>query len=68
MFEAPKRKRSVSVRWDFDENYIKVGGKWKYLYRAVDKLGDTVDFLLTVKRDAKAALSCLFFENPSPNL
>jgi putative transposase len=37
------------------ETYIKVGGDWKYLYRAVDKAGNTVDFLLTAKRDRAAA-------------
>ena len=38
-----------------DETYIKVAGQWKYLYRAVDKTGDTVDFLLTAKQDKAAA-------------
>ena len=38
-----------------DETYIKVAGQWKYLYRAVDKAGDTVDFLLTAKRVLAAA-------------
>jgi putative transposase len=38
-----------------DETYIKVAGQWKYLYRAVDKAGDTVDFLLPSKRDQAAA-------------
>ena len=38
-----------------DETYISVKGQWKYLYRAVDKAGRTVDFLLTAKRDRKAA-------------
>ena len=38
-----------------DETYIKVKGKDKYLYRAVDSQGNTLDFLLTAKRDAKAA-------------
>ena len=37
------------------ETYIKVEGQWKYLYRAVDKQGKTVDFLLTARRDTKAA-------------
>ena len=39
-----------------DETYIKVKGVWKYLYRAVDKEGKTVDFLLTAKRDKATAL------------
>jgi transposase-like protein len=38
-----------------DETYILVGGRWKYLYRAVDRAGATVDFLLTAKRDCAAA-------------
>ena len=36
-----------------DETYVNVKGVWKYLYRAVDKAGATVDFLLTAKRDRK---------------
>ena len=39
-----------------DETYIKIKGQWKYLYRAVDTDGQTIDFLLTAKRDAAAAL------------
>jgi len=39
-----------------DETYINVKGQWKYLYRAVDSGGQTLDFLLTAKRDASAAL------------
>jgi putative transposase len=42
-----------------DESYVRVKGTWKYLYRAVDKAGATVDFLLTAKRDRKAALRFL---------
>lgn len=38
-----------------DETYVKVGGQWKYLYRAVDKDGVTTDFLLRAKRDHAAA-------------
>ena len=41
--------------WRVDETYIKVKGKDKYLYRAVDSDGNTLDFLLTAKRDAEAA-------------
>ena len=50
-----QRKRDVGSSWRMDETYIKVVGQWKYLYRAVDKSGDTVDFLLTAKRDKAAA-------------
>ena len=50
-----RRKRSGGSNWRMDETYIKVAGQWKYLYRAVDKSGDTVDFLLTAKRDKAAA-------------
>lgn len=45
-----KRKKLVGKRWRLDETYIKVKGEWGYLYRAVDKEGDTVDFLLTKRR------------------
>lgn len=57
--EARKRKYSVGDSWRMDETYIKVKGVWKYLYRAVDKEGKTIDFLLTAKRDKKAALRFL---------
>ena len=53
------RKRAVGPSWRLDETYVKVKGCWKYLYRAVDKAGATVDFLLTAKRDCKAALRFL---------
>ena len=51
-----RHKRPVSMSWRTDETYIKVKGDWKYLYRAVDKQGKTVDFLLTAKRGKAAAL------------
>jgi transposase, IS6 family len=41
--------------WRVDETYIKVQGKWKYLYRAIDSEGKTIDFLLSANRDATAA-------------
>ena len=47
-------KHAVGKSWRMDEAYIKVKGAWKYLYRAVDKQGTTVDFLLTARRDAGA--------------
>ena len=50
-----RRKHPVGKSWRMDETYIKVAGEWKYLYRAVDREGDTVDFLLTAKRDMAAA-------------
>ena len=50
------RKQPVGASWRLDETYVKVKGVWKYLYRAVDKAGATVDFLLTAKRDREAAL------------
>ncbi|MGZ3235953.1 MAG: IS6 family transposase [Burkholderiaceae bacterium] len=50
-----RRKRPVGSSWRMDETYVKVAGQWKYLYRAVDRAGDTVDFLLTAKRDKAAA-------------
>jgi putative transposase len=56
-----KRKRAVGTRWRMAETYIKVKGVWKYVYRAVDKQGQTVDFLVAANRDAAAATR--FFEN-----
>lgn len=50
-----RRKRLVGTIWRMDETCIKVSDQWKYLYCAVDKTGDTVDFLLTAKRDLAAA-------------
>ncbi|MEK4032298.1 IS6 family transposase [Methylocystis sp. IM3] len=52
-------KRPVGSSWRLDETYVKIKGTWEYLYRAVDKAGATVDFLLTAKRDRKAALRFL---------
>ncbi len=50
-----KYARPTGSSWRVDETYIRVKGKWTYLYRAVDKQGQTVDFLLSEKRDIAAA-------------
>ena len=47
--------RPTNGSWRVDETYIRVKGRWTYLYRAVDSRGQTIDFLLSVKRDAAAA-------------
>jgi putative transposase len=54
-----RRKRPVGHSWRMDETYIRVKGQWRYLYRAVDKSGQTIDFLLTEHRDTEAALRFL---------
>jgi transposase-like protein len=51
--------RAVGGSWLMDETYIKVRGQWVYLYHAVDKAGQTVDFLLSRNRDVNAAKSFL---------
>jgi len=56
-----RRKRLVGMSWRMDETYVKVGGQWKYLYRAVDRDGHTIDFLLRAHRDLAAART--FFEH-----
>jgi IS6 family transposase len=47
--------RKTNGSWRVDETYLRVAGKWTYLYRAVDSTGDTIEFLLSPKRDADAA-------------
>ncbi|OUL95583.1 IS6 family transposase, partial [Paraburkholderia hospita] len=49
------RKRPVGKSWRMDETYIRVKAEWRYLYRAVDKDGNTIDFLLRAHRDKTAA-------------
>ena len=59
--------RPTNKSYRVDETYVKVKGKMKYLYRAVDSTGQTIDFLLTAKRDAAAAKRFFrrVFETPS---
>ena len=66
-----RKKNRVGKRWRMDETYIKVKGQWKYYYRAVDKQGQTIDFLLTATRDTQAALRFLkkaIAQNGKPSL
>jgi putative transposase len=62
------RQRSVGKSWRLDETYVKIKGKWAYLYRAVDKEGRTIDFLLTPNRDRDAALAFLHKASRSQGL
>ena len=50
-----KGLKATNDSWRVDETYVRVKGKWVYLYRAVDSTGATIDFLLSAKRDAAAA-------------
>ncbi len=52
---AQSRKRPTAVSWRMDETYIKVKGSWTYFYRAVDREGQTLDFMLSERRDTAAA-------------
>ena len=47
--------RPTNDSWRMDETYIRVKGEWKYLYRAVDSNRNTIDFMLSAKRNKKAA-------------
>jgi putative transposase len=50
-----KRKKPIGSSWRMDETYIKVNGAWVYLYRAVDSVGNTIEFLLRKHRNVDAA-------------
>jgi putative transposase len=52
---AQARKRATTNSWRMDEAYIKVKGKWTYLYRAVDREGQTLNSMLSERRDLSAA-------------
>ncbi|OKP61953.1 IS6 family transposase, partial [Ensifer adhaerens] len=50
-----RRKRAVGSKWHVDETYTKVHGQWMYLYRAIDSIGDTVEFWFSEHRELPAA-------------
>jgi len=56
---------TLATSWRMDETYVKVKGKWVYLYRAVDKFVDTIDFTLFEQRDEMAATT--FFKQAINN-
>ena len=59
--------KPTNKSWRVDETYIRIKGRWCYLYRAIDSCGATIDFLLSALRDADAAkrLFCSALKNPS---
>ena len=59
LFRTKNKKRKPYISWRMDETYIKIKGKWVYLYRTVDKGGDTIDFMLSEARDEDAAFAFL---------
>jgi transposase-like protein len=48
-------RHAIGDRWFVDETYLKVAGRWRYLYRAVDQFGQVIDVLLSEQRDTAAA-------------
>jgi transposase, IS6 family len=53
-------RHAVGVRWQVDETYLKVAGRWRFVYRAIDQFGQVIDVFVSPRRDAKAARR--FFE------
>jgi transposase-like protein len=54
-------RHQVGDRWYADETYVKVAGRWRYVYRAIDQFGQVIDVFVSVRRDATAARR--FFEH-----
>jgi transposase, IS6 family len=52
---ARPARHAAGDRWFVDETYVKVAGRWSYLYRAVDQHGQVVDVFLSLRRNAAAA-------------
>src|ERR687887_120712 len=56
-------RHAVGTRWQVDETYVKVAGRWRYVYRAIDQVGQVIDVFVSLRRDATAARR--FFEQAS---
>src|SRR6476619_5736808 len=56
---ARPARHAAGDRWFVDETYVKVAGRWTYLYRAVDQYGQIIDVLLSTRRNAEAARTFL---------
>jgi IS6 family transposase len=52
-------RHAVGDRWEVDETYVKVAGRWRYVYRAIDQFGQVIDISVSVRRNARAARRCL---------
>jgi transposase-like protein len=48
-------RHAIGDRWSVDETYVRVAGRWRYVYRAIDQFGQVIDVFVTPRRDAKAA-------------
>jgi transposase-like protein len=57
---ARPRRHAVGTRWQVDETYVRVAGRWRHAYRAIDQFGQVIDVYVSKRRDAKAARR--FFE------
>jgi transposase-like protein len=56
-------RHAVGDRWQVDETYVRVAGRWRYVYRAIDQFGQVIDVIVSARRDAKAARR--FLSRPS---
>src|SRR6266545_874217 len=52
---ARARQHLIGDRWHVDETYLKVGGAWRYLFRAIDQFGQVIDVFLSPRRNREAA-------------
>ena len=58
---ARPRRHAVGNRWQVDETYVKVAGRWRYVYRAIDQFGQVIEIHVSAQRDGRAARR--FFEH-----